>query len=491
MPQNDLDAVQTLVDQGNLNAAAEMCRDLLLAWPDDAAALRLLAKIGRRSGNFAAAEHLLRASLARCSGAEAGEFWFELGYLLRTAHRLRDAAEAYEQALLANPALASVWTNLAALYGELEQHDDAWRCARRAVELAPESPLALINLSEVMHARREIDGMIEYLDRALRLDPLSAQAHWNLASALLLKGDFASGWNHYAWRERTEQVAIDHYRQPRWCGQPLDGKTILIHGEQGVGDEITMFSSLLRDELIRKAAHCVVICDKRLEPLFRRSFPSATVQGYQRRKDRQPAPTAVPVDWQLPSGCVPRYFRRKPEDFPRRERFLLADPAQVALWQRRLGALGPSLKVGISWRAGGQSGEHRRRSINLALWHELFAVPGIEWINLQYGYTDEERAWAQSELGVTIHDWPEADPLSDLDTCAAQISALDLVISCDNTTVHLAGALGVPTWVFVPYLPSWRWGLSGDRSCWYSSLRLVRQEVVGRVGTKAAPPTGG
>ena len=142
---------------------------------------------------------------------------------------------------------------------------------------------------------------------------------------------------------------------------------------------------------------------------------------------------------------------------------------------RRFAALGGLLRVGISWRAGGQPAEHRKRSINLADWEPLLAVSGIEWVNLQYGDTSQERAWTQAELGVTIHDWSDGDPLVDLDGFAARLSALDLVISVGNATVHLAGALGVNTWAILPQTPNWRWGLSGDQSRWYSSVRLVRR----------------
>jgi tetratricopeptide repeat protein len=245
-----------------------------------------------------------------------------------------------------------------------------------------------------------------------------------------------------------------------------------------LGDEI-LFASCYED-LLRLPGQCVLACDPRLVPLFRRSFPATTVIGFQRRKDRQPVTPDQPVDWQIPAGSLPRMFRRRTEDFPSRRRFLAADPALVLRWRERLSGLGRSLKVGISWRAGGLMAEQRKRTTRLDQWQPLLNTPGVSWINLQYGDTGGERDWAQTTLGITIHDWPEGDPLVDVDSFSARIAALDLVICIDNSTAHLGGALGAETWVLLPLIPDWRWGREGERSLWYSSLRLVRQTVAGQ-----------
>ncbi|HWC89514.1 MAG TPA: tetratricopeptide repeat protein, partial [Pirellulales bacterium] len=366
---------------------------------------------------------------------------------------------------------------LAAVYCELERWSSAERYARRALELEPDSQLALINLAEALNNQGDVVGQTACLERAVRLDPDSAPAHWNLSLALLLQGDFERGWQHYEWRERAQRVTLDPYPFPRWQGQSLDKALLLVHGEQGVGDEI-LFASCY-DELLRRAGHFVLVCDSRLAPLFRRSLAGASVIGYERRKDHQPVALSRSVDWQVPAGSVPLYFRRRAADFPRRTQFLYADPQGVQTWRERLAQLPGRLRVGISWRAGGQPAEHRKRSTNLATWQPLLSVPGVDWVNLQYGDTSEERAWAQAQLGVTIHDWPEGDPLIDLDGFAARLTALDLVISVGNATIHLAGALGVPAWAILPRTPNWRWGLAGEQSIWYSSVRLVRQQVAG------------
>jgi tetratricopeptide (TPR) repeat protein len=235
-----------------------------------------------------------------------------------------------------------------------------------------------------------------------------------------------------------------------------------------------LFASCYPD-LIAQAEHCIFICEPRLADLFARSFPTATVKGYRRRHERTPCTVERHVDFQIAAGSVPSHLRRRAEDFPQRDHYLVCDPQRKQLWKQRLAELGPGLKVGISWRAGGKPSEHVRRTTGLALWRRLLSLPGTQFVNLQYGEAADEIAEARQQWGLTIHDWPDADALTDLEGLAAQMSALDLVISVGNTTVHLAGSLGVPAWSILPAYPSWRWMSQGDRVPWYTSVRLFRQ----------------
>ncbi|HEY2147427.1 MAG TPA: tetratricopeptide repeat protein [Pirellulales bacterium] len=160
----------------------------------------------------------------------------------------------------------------------------------------------------------------------------------------------------------------------------------------------------------------------------------------------------------------------------------MADAQLTDEWRARLDALGPGLKVGISWRAGGQPSERRKRTTGLEIWRDIFAVPAVHFVSLQYGETAAEIAVAAAELGAIIYDPPGGDPLVDLDAFAAKIAALDLVISVGNATVHLAGALGVPAWAALPKVPGWRWQMAGREIPWYSSVRLFRQRERGDWG---------
>jgi len=332
-------------------------------------------------------------------------------------------------------------------------------------------------VANVQRALGNLPAAIAAFERALALDPGKIDVHWNLATCFLLQGDYQRGWDKYAWRERAGAVFLDRFPQPRWDGSSLAGKTLLVHAEQGIGDEI-LFATCYR-ELIAQAQRLIIVCEPRLVALFRRSFPEATVHGHARVSTWDPLPVSERVDYQISAGSVPAFLRRDAASFPRQKQLLIPDETQVARWKERLDALGTGLKVGISWRAGGRVSERRRRTTDFEAWSGLFQLPGVQWINLQYGDADEEISEARERYGITIHDLPGADPLLDQDAFAAKISALDLVISVGNATAHMAGAVGKAAWVLLPFVPGWRWQIAGETSPWYESVWLLRQQQLG------------
>ena len=193
----------------------------------------------------------------------------------------------------------------------------------------------------------------------------------------------------------------------------------------------------------------------------------------------------------LLAGSLARYLRTDISRFPDWTHYLIADQDLVALWRDRFANLGPGLAIGISWRGGSTVEDVHRRIISLESWQKIFAAKNVNFINLQYGECASEIRSLRDNQGITIHDWDDADPLKDLEGHAAQIAALDLVITTANTTAHMAGSLGVPAWVMVPSIPSWRWLLKGDTVPWYQSVRLFRQsrpddwnDVTSRVATE-------
>ena len=144
-------------------------------------------------------------------------------------------------------------------------------------------------------------------------------------------------------------------------------------------------------------------------------------------------------------------------------------------WRERYASLGPGSKVGISWTGGKTPQEKLSRSAPLDQWARLFAIPNVHFINLQYGDHGDDLDKLKAAWGVTIHDWQDSNPLADMEDFAAKIAALDLVISIDNSTVHMAGALGTPTWALLPYVPEWRWMLDRADTPWYPAMKLFRQ----------------
>ena len=459
------------LNAGDADAAERIAADLLTADPRSINALRLMGAVMRKRGLLEHSLDYFHRALAL--NERSGLLHFELGTAYTELQRSEEAFECYHKAVQLDPKLQPALVNLSAIMEQHERYEEAIEWARKAISLRPDCGLSHYNLANAQRELGRIPEAIQSYEKALRLKPDHAKTVWNLGICHLLAGNFREGWRLFERREDAQEVFFDRYSQPRWDGSSLADKTIVVHAEQGIGDEI-LFGSCFPD-LIPLAKRCIFVCDPRLERLFARSFPQAGVYGHLRRKNWSPPELPEPFDVQIPAGSLPLYFRSSPESFPRRAKFLEVDAGLLARWRDRLAAIGPGLKIGISWRAGGKPLESRKRTIPLDQWAEIFAIPGTQFINLQYGDASAEIAAAKARLGVEIHDWEEADPLIDIDGFAAKIAALDLVISVGNATVHVAGAVGTPAWTLLPMVPSWRWMIAGEESPWYANVRLLRQ----------------
>jgi Flp pilus assembly protein TadD len=311
-------------------------------------------------------------------------------------------------------------------------------------------------------------------DRALALQPGMRLARFHRGLLDLLEGNFEQGWEGYALR--MPPPGLQDGDPHEWRGTPLGAGTLLVRREQGLGDEI-MFASIL-PELKTRAQRVFVECDIRLRGLFSRSFPEATFFGSLPGGELPHAVTSAGIDATVRAGSLPRLFRRRPADFPRHDGYLKADPRRIDDWRARLDAIGPGLKVGLSWIGGVRQTRRALRSLPLAGLGQLLGTRGAHFVSLQYTQGAAEEAESlRASTGIAIHHWPDA--IADYDETAALVCALDLVISVCTSIVHLGGALGRPVWVMAPYSPEWRYGFSGDAMPWYPSVRLFRQPRYG------------
>ena len=294
---------------------------------------------------------------------------------------------------------------------------------------------------------------------------------------MLMDGEFKDGWVEYDWRWQCAEFPSTHrhFSVPTWNGGDLSGKGLLVWSEQGVGDEI-MFANPI-PQVLETGARLVMECNPRFQPLFARSFPDATV--IVRADPPDPAINEAGLDLQIPMASLCRYFRAGRDAFPETPGFyLLADDKKAAACRKRYDKLGEGLKIGISWRSGNQTVGHER-SVPLDLWDGVLGQAGCQFINLQYGDVEADIGDVQERLGVSIHRDDSIDPLASMDDWAAQMAALDLVISVDNSTVQLSGALGITTWTMLSYVPEWRWLAKGTDSPWHPLMRVFRQPTRG------------
>lgn len=356
------------------------------------------------------------------------------------------------------------YTNLAIGYQRSGQYDKARVYYEKSIE-GETTPEALTNYSGMFIEAGNPQKCIDLCEKAIKANPELPVAHWNLALALLGEGAWERAWDEHEWGQkanglRENRAVLD---VPIWDGTP--GKTVLLWGEQGLGDEI-MFASMIPD--LMKTNKVVIECHKRLETLFKKSFPGVSVHGTREATEVDWA-YDEPIDYRIAIGSLGKFFRRSKESFPGTP-YLKADPMPR----------GDKFRVGISWTGGGHKlGRVQKRSVPLPWWKSILNVPNVEFVSLQYGDCDDELDVLDA-LGYRIKRPAEAKAEDYYDT-ARLVASCDLVISVCTSAVHLAGALGVPCWTLVPKFPAWRYGNAGKMP-WYSSVRLYRSPDVKQDG---------
>lgn len=399
-----------------------------------------------------------------------GKLEFEHGAHDEAYRRFREVVDA-------DPRNAVAYSNIGyLLLKKYERAEDALQAVDRAIELAPRLAEARCNRGMVLQSQGRFEEALAEYERALELCPEMPAAQVNRALARLTLGDFATGWPEYEARRKVHLSLQRPFPHPEWDGAPLVGRTVLVYAEQGLGDEI-MFASCLT-EIITQAGHCVIECHRKLENLYTRSFPGATVTGAdQASTDLSWLERAPAADCRIAVGSLPLHLRRSWEDFPSHAGYLKADDGRVAFWRGRLAQLGPGLKVGLSWRGGTPDTIRINRSLSLADLLPLLRVGGTHFVSLQYTDCEAEISALQAAHGVQVLHWQEA--IDDYDETAALVTALDLVVTVQTAVAHLSGALHKPVWVMVSAAPGWRYLRSGETLPWYPSMRLFRQDVLG------------
>lgn len=402
-----------------------------------------------------------------------------LALALRAAERLDESRRVLREALERRPDDFDLTAELASTIFEGGEVSRARQMLQALLERSPAHAGAIAALSCVLNVEGLVDEAIAYGRRAVAMQPEDPVPHLNLAIALLKNGNYAEGWEHYAWRTRMPEEAATYLRfpYPEWDGGNVAGKSVLVYAEQGLGDEI-MFASCL-PEVLREARQVTLECDPRLAALFQRSFSGCAVFGRKRTQANAWVRSLEPQpDVQTPIGSLARHVRREPSDFPAHSGYLKPDPAKVERWRARLAALGPGRKIGLSWRGGLLKTGRARRSLELGELASLLKLEGANFVSLQYGagIADEIARLEQTHRVRVLHV-PEAT--DDYDEAAALIYALGGVISVCTAVVHLTGALGRPALVLAPYSAEWRYGARGEEMLWYPSARVLRQRAPG------------
>jgi len=348
--------------------------------------------------------------------------------------------------------------HLAGVQEALGQAEAMANTLAQVVRAVLEDATALTALGNRISAMGWPAVALDLCARACALAPADAVARASQARQLLTLGRFGEGWDLADARWDRGDPRHD-LGLPAWNGEALPEGRILVWHEQGIGDEV-MFTTLL-PELVAAGHRLTVLCDPRLRAALARALPQVAFHA--------PGDAAGPLRAQIPMGDLPRLLRRHERDFPRASRpCLVADPARRALMRARY-ADGRPL-VGVSWKT--RNAEAQQRSMPLAALAPLLGDTELRCVSLQYGDAAQLAAEAG---GLPLLVDPLVDGLSSVEDALAQVAAMDLVVSIDNSTVHFAGALGVPCCVLLPFAAEWRWMARRSDMPWYASLRLLRQ----------------
>jgi hypothetical protein len=416
-----------------------------------------------QSGQWTEAESICRQILQQ--QPDFAPAHYHLGNALKQQGRLEEAIASYRRATAIQPDYPQALNNMGNALRQLGRSSEALASLRRAADLAPDSADFQFNLGNMLRDMDEINPAMACFRRAAQLRPDMAAAHWNLANLLLLKGDYAAGWPEFQWRRRVPGLEDrSQSDRPEWNGQPLNGKRILIHADQGLGATIHLFRYL--PMVAERGGRIIVACDSRLIRLFR--YAAGALRRAPLVEEWAVLDQRIPHhEVQAAWTSLPGLFGTRVDTIPTGIPYLSADPELSRRWQDRLRPDG-RLKVGLTW--AGRPTPDPNRSIPTEFLTPLQS-PRVRLISLQQRPSDEQVPFAPP--AISMENW--SDEFQDLSDTAALIDNLDLVITIDTVIAHLAGAMGKKTWILLMKQPDWRWMLDRSDSLWYPSVRLFRQ----------------
>ena len=480
---------------GQLSAAESLCRNILAVQPHHAGVWHQLGTIAIASGRYQEASECFAQAVAQ--SPNEGRYYCDLGVSYRLMDKVEDAARAFEKAIALQPDLSKAHLNLVealtslgrygeaissgqqllakprpepspeddAIFAETYNHlgnallkshrdDEAIASYESALRLQPGFANAWSNLGFACFRAHRFVRAEQCYRQAIALRPDFAPAHHNLSLLLLLLGRLAEGWNEQEWR-----LASRPSPGPRWNGKPAPGQTILVHAEQGFGDMLQFFRYLpLVKE--RSSARVILFCQRELVRLFAGSHRDAEVIA---NDDDTALP---PFHQQVPLFSLPLALNLL-EPWHPAAAYISVDPKIRETWRQRLGPRS-KLRVGLVWSGNPQQGDDATRSLTFAHLGPLLQLSKIDFYRLQI---------ATPGADANLTDLTEH--ITDFADTAALMAELNLIITSDTATAHLAGALGRPVWTLLSSLPAWRWGLQREDTPWYPSMRLFRQRASG------------
>jgi tetratricopeptide (TPR) repeat protein len=497
--------------QGNLKEAESHYRSALELVPAHASSHNCLGVLLAQRGDFAEAVDHFQCALV--GAPHNAEIHHNLGLAFARQAKWVEAAKCYRQALQLKPdyaearnRLADALTNLGLALDRQNQLEQSVDCLQEALGLKPDSPDAHNNVANTLVRQGNLDEAAAHYERALRLQPTFEEArtnlgsvrkyqgrfeealtlyeqglakqpdhadrHFNRAILWLLLGNWAQGWQEYEWRWQAKGFPRLSFAQPRWDGSPLAGRTLLVLAEQGVGDTIQFIRYV--PLIPADGGKVIVRCQRPLVPLLSESLAKVELVA-----EGSPLPA---FDAYVPLLSLPGIMGTVHTSVPAKVPYLKAAPKLVDHWREQLAFsnvnapdAGQVFRIGIAWQGSPKFPGDRQRSIPLAWFGPLANIEGVRLISLQKGPGAEQLQQLNGKFPVRDFGSGIDESSGAFMDTAAIIKNLDLVIASDTAVAHLAGALGIPVWVALAFVPDWRWLLQCEDTPWYPSMRLFRQ----------------
>ncbi|MCD6393578.1 MAG: tetratricopeptide repeat protein [Planctomycetes bacterium] len=457
-----------LQSNGDFAAAVEKCNQITSLFGDSAKAYNLRGYSLEQQANFSEAIESYRQAIRL--EPDFAEPYNHIGVIFNVQERYAEAAENCKKALELDPDYAEACNNLGVALNGLELYAEAMENYQKAISLDPGYAEAWYNLANCLQNQNRCAESVEIYKKAIRIKPDYAKAHWNLSHSLLLTGEFSEGWAEYAWRRKPELKIMTYphqYEQPYWDGSSFAGKRLLVHYEQGFGDNI-QFARYL--PLVKERGGTVILETR--APLYR-LFEQ--LDGVDEFVQARPDGKACDVRFDLHASPLdmPGLFETTLENIPCKIPYLYAEAAKTAYWRDRVDS--GYFKVGLVWSGSESHGNNHNRSCPLRYFAALTKIKGVKLYGLQKG----PAARQVEELGADMAVIGLGEEFEDFADTAGAVENMDLVISVDTSVLHLAGAMGKATWALLQFAPDWRWMLKRQDSPWYPTMRLFRQDRPG------------
>ena len=451
--------------QGKIDQAIASFEQAIALQPNLVQAVIQLGLAYREQGELAAAAEQFEAAIGLDRGHAAAHNY--LGATFTKQKRLPEAEALLRKAIELNPDDASAHSNLGVALLESGRHREAKESILESLRIQPDAAGARSNLGAVFLQLGEVEEALRHVEQALRIQPDNIDAHWNRSLIWLTLGRFQEGWLEYEWRHMRPESHGRKLPRPLWDGSSLEGRTILLHTEQGLGDTIQFcrYAELVTE----RGGEVLLACQSPLVELLSKCSRIETIIAKESGM--------IQFDLHAPLMSLPGIFRGDEADIPRDVPYIFPRDDLVDHWNR---ALPPrdKLRIGIAWQGNRKFAGDHYRSIPLHNFAPLAAIPGVRLISLQKGDGSEQYEELESEFDLYVP--PDLDESSGafMDT-AAIMKNLDLVITSDTVIPHLAGAIGVETWMVLSKSADWRWMLDRNDSPWYPTMKIFRQNILG------------